>query len=130
MIDLMCGLLSGGASGPNVKPLYGDASVPYDCSQLFIAVDVSRFCDISTFRAEAAAAAERIRSARRGPGVTRLFAPGEPEWLARQNADDQVKLEPAVIAKLIEVAGDLRVSAEPLASLWSSSAGMEQHAKT
>ena len=30
MIDLLCGLLSGGASGGAVQPLYGDAGVPYD----------------------------------------------------------------------------------------------------
>ena len=30
MIDLMCGLLGGGASGAEVRPLYGDAGVPYD----------------------------------------------------------------------------------------------------
>src|SRR5689334_15729455 len=32
MIDLMCGLLSGGAFGSAVKPLYGDPAIPYDCS--------------------------------------------------------------------------------------------------
>ena len=130
MIDLMCGLLSGGASGANVKPLYGDATVPYDCSQLFMAIDIGRFCEVSVFRSRSEAAADRIRESKRAPGVARLFAPGDPEWVTRQNARDQVKLEPTVIAKLIEMAGALRVSAEPFVNVGSSAAGMEQHAKT
>ena len=50
LIDLMCGLLSQGATGSQVRPLYGDFSVPYDCSHLFIAIDVAHFCDLDWFR--------------------------------------------------------------------------------
>ena len=130
LIDLMCGLLSGGASGAEVKPLYGDAGVPYDCSQLFIAIDVRHFGDAGLFRVRAAAAAERVRSSRRAPGVAQLFAPGEPEWRARENAGGQVGLEPAVAAKLIELANSLKVSAEPLVSLSLGTLGVEHHAET
>ena len=117
MIDLMCGLLSHGASGSDVKPLYGNPSVPYDCSQLFIAIDVGHFGDASKIRSRATLAAEKLRFGKRMPGVTQLFAPGEIEWQVRQNAGGNVSLEPAVVAKLIELAGLLKVSAEPLAAL-------------
>jgi LDH2 family malate/lactate/ureidoglycolate dehydrogenase len=117
MIDLMCGLLSGGASGDKVTPLYGDPSVPYDCSHLFIAIDVSHFCDLSWFRAEAAAAAARIRSGKRAPGVEKLFLPGEPEWRQCESANGKVRLDRAVADNLIKVAEALRVSAEPLLNL-------------
>src|SRR5450759_3124048 len=49
LIDLMCGLLSQGATGSSVRPLYGDVGVPYDCSHLFIPIDVSDFCAIDWF---------------------------------------------------------------------------------
>ncbi len=117
MIDLMCGLLSGGASGDKVRPLYGDPALPYDCSHLFIAIDVGHFCDPAAFRAGAAAAAARIRRGKRAPGVAQLFAPGEPEWRRRESAGCQVKLEPAVAGNLIKLAEALGVSAEPLLSL-------------
>jgi LDH2 family malate/lactate/ureidoglycolate dehydrogenase len=111
MIDLMCGLLSQGASGPAVQPLYGNFAVPYDCSHLFIAIDVSHFCDIASFKAQSAAAAARIRSGRRANGVERLFTPGEPEWNRRQNAAGQIRIEPPVAAMLVKYAGELNVSA-------------------
>jgi LDH2 family malate/lactate/ureidoglycolate dehydrogenase len=129
LIDLMCGLLSGGATGADVKPLYGDPAIPYDCSHLYIAIDVAHFCDLSTFRAAAARAAERARSGRRAPGVTRLFTPGEPEWDRRQHSQGQVKLEPAVAMMLVRLAQELQVSADPL-SIACTSRKESDHGKT
>ncbi|MGV3633860.1 MAG: Ldh family oxidoreductase, partial [Pseudorhodoplanes sp.] len=43
VIDLLCGALSGGAIGSEVRPLYGDPSEPYRCSQVFIAIDTAIF---------------------------------------------------------------------------------------
>jgi LDH2 family malate/lactate/ureidoglycolate dehydrogenase len=115
LIDLLCGMLSGGASGGAVQPLYGDAAVPYDSSHLFIAIDVAHFADPAAVRAAAAAAAERIRSGQRAPGVSQLFAPGEPEWRRRASAAGRVHLAPAVVDMLKRMATDLHVSAAPLA---------------
>jgi LDH2 family malate/lactate/ureidoglycolate dehydrogenase len=115
LIDLLCGLLSGGASGSVVQPLYGDASVPYDSSHLFIAIDVAHFGDPAAVKSAAAAAAERIRSGKRAPGVAQLFAPGEPEWRRQASAAGQDTLTPAVVDMLTRMAQELRVSATPLA---------------
>lgn len=113
MIDLLCGLLSQGATGAQVRPLYGDFGVPYDCSHLFIAIDVAHFCDADWFRQQTAAAAERIRNGQRAPGVEQLFTPGEPEWRRRERADGHVQLDPAVIAMLTRFADELGVPATP-----------------
>ena len=67
LIDLLCGVLSGGATGSAVQPLYGNASVPYDSSHLFIAIDIAHFGDRAAMRAAATAAAERIRARRARP---------------------------------------------------------------
>jgi LDH2 family malate/lactate/ureidoglycolate dehydrogenase len=120
LIDLMCGLLSGGAYGAAVQPLYGDFSVPYDCSHLFIAIDVAHFTDPARFRAAAATAADRLRGGKRAPGVTQLYAPGEPEWRKRQAADGKVRLDPAVAAMLARYARELGVSAHPISADTSS----------
>lgn len=124
LIDLMCGLLSGGAFGSAVRPLYGDFSVPYDCSHLFIAIDVAHFCDVVWFRQQAASAAERIRSGRRAPGVEQLFTPGEPEWRRRARAGGVVQLDSAVVSMLRRYAAELGVSA----ILFTSSSKEKQNA--
>lgn len=117
LIDLMCGLLSQGATGAQVRPLYGDFSVPYDCSHLFIAIDVAHFCDPDWFRQQTAAAAERIRNGQRAPGVEQLFTPGEPEWHRRNRSGDQVRLEPPVVAMLTRFASELGVTTTPFQNL-------------
>lgn len=127
MIDLMCGLLSGGASGAGVRPLYGDPSVPYDCAHLFIAIDVTHFCDPSWFRAQAAAAAARIRDGRRAPGIDRLLAPGELEWHNRQTANGTVTVQAPVAGKLVDLAASLDISAGPLLAQFS---GGQSNAET
>jgi LDH2 family malate/lactate/ureidoglycolate dehydrogenase len=113
LIDMMCGLLSQGATGSHVRPLYGDFGVPYDCSHLFIAIDVAHFCNADWFRQQTAAAAEKIRSGQRAPGVEKLFTPGEPEWRRRERAGGQIQLDPSVVAMLTKVAGELAVAATP-----------------
>jgi LDH2 family malate/lactate/ureidoglycolate dehydrogenase len=114
MIDLMCGLLSGGMIGDAVKPLYGDPSVPYDCSHLFIAIDVAYFCDLAWFREQATTAAKRIRNGKRAPGFEYLCLPGEPEWRRRQRANGRISIDPAVAGNLLKLATLLKVSADPL----------------
>jgi LDH2 family malate/lactate/ureidoglycolate dehydrogenase len=114
MIDLMCGLLSQGATGPQVQPLYGDYAKPYDCSHLFIAIDVAHFCDLAAFRQQAAAAADRIRNGGRAPGVAELFAPGEIEWRRARAANGRVALDEPVAAMLARYAGELGVPATAL----------------
>jgi LDH2 family malate/lactate/ureidoglycolate dehydrogenase len=113
LIDLLCGLLSQGANGAQVRPLYGDFSVPYDCSHLFIAIDVAHFCDLDWFRKQAASAADGIRRGKRTPGVSQLFTPGEPEWQRRDRSGGQVVLDPAVVAMLQRYAERLDVKPTP-----------------
>jgi LDH2 family malate/lactate/ureidoglycolate dehydrogenase len=111
VIDLICGLLSGGAWGPGVRPLYGDFTTPYDCSHFFMAIDIAHFGDPDAFRAGAAAGAARVRAAPRAPGVARVFTPGEPEWRRREDAGGVVRLDAPVAAMLTRLAHELDVRA-------------------
>jgi LDH2 family malate/lactate/ureidoglycolate dehydrogenase len=116
LIDLMCGLLSGGASGTKVQPLYGDPNVPYDCSHLFIAIDVAHFGDLSVFRAAAETAAQQIRNGSRAPGVTQVCTPGEPEWRRRDTSGGTIQVTRATAEMLTVLARNMGVSAAPLST--------------
>src|SRR5262249_4146121 len=115
LIDLLCGVLSGGATGSAVQPLYGNASVPYDSSHLFIAIVIAHFGDRAAMRAVATAAAERIRAGARAPGVAPLFPPGEREWVKRESAVGQVILQRAVAETLLRLAKEWQIPAGALA---------------
>jgi LDH2 family malate/lactate/ureidoglycolate dehydrogenase len=51
---------------------------------LFIAIDIKTFSDPDVFKSEVAAKLNTIRNARRAPGVDRIYYPGEPEWIKRE----------------------------------------------
>jgi len=77
VIDLLCGGLSGGAIGAEVRPLYGDPALPYQCSQLFLAIHVGHFPSADTFAARVQDQAVRVSGSKRATGVDRVYAPGE-----------------------------------------------------
>src|SRR5262249_48053384 len=60
VIDLLCGGLSGGAIGAEVRPLYGDPALPYQCSQFFMAIDVGHFPAAEAFAARVQDQALRV----------------------------------------------------------------------
>ena len=114
VIDLMCGLLSGGAFGKNVQPLYGDPAVPYDCSHFFMAIDISAFVSPAIFRALSAEAAKAIRQGAKAPGIERIYTPGEPEWQRRAHSKDRITLNEDVVRSLEKLAQDAGIDVSVL----------------
>jgi LDH2 family malate/lactate/ureidoglycolate dehydrogenase len=93
VIDLMCGLLSGGAMGSEVRPLYGDETQPNDCSFLFIALDPALFGEAEAVRRRAEAARERIEGSRRAAGAPAILAPGRRKWANEQRQGEIVEID-------------------------------------
>jgi LDH2 family malate/lactate/ureidoglycolate dehydrogenase len=101
MVDVLTGVLSGGAWGDGVQGLYTGPDIPNDCSHFFLALNIEAFTDPDEFRQQVAAMATRVRDSRRAPGVGALFTPGEPEWNARGAAGvGWVLVDGAVVADL------------------------------
>lgn len=113
IIDLLCGGLSGGGIGGEVRPLFGSLDQPYNCANLFIAIDVGHFGDAETFRARADAAAQAASSVRRAPGVDRVFAPGELAYDARARSGGMCMLPQAAFDALIETGRALNLDLGP-----------------
>lgn len=115
MIDMLCGLLSGGAWGGGVQPLYGDFSVPYDCSQLFMAINLAHFGEPGDMRRQVLAAAECLRASPPAPGTDRLFTPGEIEWQRGLTSDGTVRVDASVAAMLVRMANECGIEVVDLA---------------
>jgi LDH2 family malate/lactate/ureidoglycolate dehydrogenase len=92
VIDLLCGGLSEGAIGAEVRPLYGDASQPYRCSQLFLALDVKGFTDPKAFAERVNEQAQRVSHSKRAPGIERVYAPGDLSYATRESNAGTVTL--------------------------------------
>lgn len=127
MIDLLSGLLSGGGWGDAVTPLFGDRSVPYNSSQLFIAIDPQFFGSGEDFAEGSERAAERVRNSPRAtsagaePAVSHASgsaphgstpagtppparAPGDARREARERNRETVPVAAAVLDRLLQTA--------------------------
>lgn len=109
MIDLLSGGLSGGGIGEQVRPLFGSLSEPYGSANLFVAIDVGHFAELSTFKARAQAAVKNASGVRRAPAVERVFAPGELAHHARSNAQGWCSLAQPTLRSLRQTAASLGV---------------------
>ena len=104
VIDLLCGGLSDGAVGAEVRPLYGDPSQPYRCSHFFLAIHAGHFPAAGGFAERVRDEATRVSRTKRGPGVERVYAPGELRWAIRQRSADICRLDTQTMRSLIDTA--------------------------
>jgi LDH2 family malate/lactate/ureidoglycolate dehydrogenase len=104
VIDLLCGGLSDGAVGSDVRPLYGDAAEPYRCAHFFLAIHAGHFPAGDRFAERVRDQAARVSASKRSPGVDRVYAPGELVWATRQASAGVCRLDAQTIKSLVETA--------------------------
>jgi LDH2 family malate/lactate/ureidoglycolate dehydrogenase len=110
MIDLLCGGLSAGAIGNEVRPLYGDPALPYRCALFFLAMNIDAFRPADEFAAAAARFAHDIRASRRAPGSAGIRVPGDRARAARAKNAVTCTLAGATVRALRELAVRLDVT--------------------
>ncbi|GAB3143055.1 Ldh family oxidoreductase [Micromonospora sonneratiae] len=111
MIDVLTGVLSGGAYGRHVNGLYADTTVPNDCAHFFLALDVTAFDDADEVARRVTDLADQVLSSNRAPGVEQVYLPGDIEAARYARALRYgVALEPSVFTGLTRVAAGLGVS--------------------
>lgn len=79
MIDVLTGVLSGGAYGDHVKGMYADVTVPNDCAHFFLAIDVAALGDTAAFARGVEDLAAQVSASRLAPGTERVLLPGQRE---------------------------------------------------
>jgi LDH2 family malate/lactate/ureidoglycolate dehydrogenase len=109
VIDLLCGGLSDGAVGAEVRPLYGDPAEPYRCAHFFLAIDAGHFPPAERFGERVRDQAARVSASKRGPGVERVYAPGELVWATRRASEGVCRLDAATVRSLRETAARVGV---------------------
>jgi LDH2 family malate/lactate/ureidoglycolate dehydrogenase len=114
VIDLLCGGLSSGGVGSAIRPLYGNAADPYNCSHAFVAIDVAHFRDPEAFAQVAQNAAAQVSRSRKAPGTERVYAPGELAYANRTAAGDTCRVSASTVSKLIDAGHKVGVDLGPL----------------
>ncbi len=113
MVDVLSGVLSGGAFGASVRGLYADTAAPNDCAHLFIAVDPAAFGGADCFAARVRELASEVTTSPPAPGVERVVLPGQMESERYAGAKrDGVRVQRSVIDNLLAVAASLGLELE------------------
>jgi len=100
-IEMLAGLLSGGAVLDEIGELYNNPHRPQGTCHLFAALDIAAFEDADRFLDRMDKLIRDVRSLPRMPGADRIYLPGEPEWLAKeQRTRTGIPLPPALFAEL------------------------------
>lgn len=110
MIDILCGGLSSGAIGSEVRPLYGDPTQPYRCSHFFLTIDIARFRALDEFGAAVAQFAQSIRNSRRAPGGAAIRMPGDRAEAMRAANAETCRLARSTLEALLQRAQQLGVT--------------------
>jgi len=109
MIEILCGVLGGGAMSTDLGGVH-IIDRPMNTSQMFMAIDVSRFMAPEEFDARMEDLIETVKSSRPAAGYDEVLVAGEPEWRTealRKNGG--IPIEASVWSKLEELTTDLGV---------------------
>ncbi|TXC99922.1 Ldh family oxidoreductase [Streptomyces sp. ISID311] len=110
MVDVLTGVLSGGAFGAGVQGLYADTTVPNNCAHFFLAIDPGAFGAAEDFARNALRLADEIKASPTKPGTDCVYLPGQLEHeRAETAARSGIRIDGGVLAALHKTAESLRV---------------------
>ena len=102
MVELLTSGLSGGGMMTDVPSWLFHMKEKNDVSHAFIAIDISNFMPLDTFRQRMDNVVERIHHTPRADGTDRIFFPGEMEWEQHRDAEVNGILLPSDVVESIE----------------------------
>ena len=79
MVELLTGVLSGGDFSKMIPSMY-DITQKQSISHLMIAINISSFMDVNTFKDLSETLGSYVKNAIKAPGVSELYLPGEIEF--------------------------------------------------
>jgi LDH2 family malate/lactate/ureidoglycolate dehydrogenase len=113
MVEILSGVLGGGAFGRDVRSwVFGEAA-PVNQSHTFLAIHVAAFEPVAEFKQRIDALIRQIKDAPKAKGADRIWLPGEKEWEYQEKALARgLALPEDVRASLQGLAEDLGMIAE------------------
>jgi len=87
-IEILCAALQRGAYMKMLTGVKNGKKIPYPLGHFFIAINVSAFTELKSFKRIAGSILRELRASKKMPGARRIFTAGEKEhltWLARKD---------------------------------------------
>lgn len=110
MVEVLSGVLSGAAVGPQIGSMYKNLDREQDVGHFFCLMDICAFIDLDQFKSRIDAMIDSIKACRKRPNVEEILVPGErSSRTAADRRKNGVVLDAATVAELKELAARLRV---------------------
>ncbi|HYL39005.1 MAG TPA: Ldh family oxidoreductase [Bryobacteraceae bacterium] len=109
LAEILCAVLSGGAMSTGLGGIRVKGQ-PMRTSQLFLAIDVSRFMPLEDFQERMRALVAMVKSSKTARGYDEVLVAGDPEWrFEEQRRRDGIPLSDGVWRNLTQAAQQLGV---------------------
>ena len=103
MVDVLCGILSGGPYGPHLHALYV-MDEPQGVSHFLGAIDIAHFIEPAAFKSALSAMSREIKALKKADGVEEISLPGERSGRkAEENAANGIEVPQPVYEELLEL---------------------------
>ena len=110
MLDVLCGVLTGGAFGLGVRSLYRDLQVPEQCAHLMIVIDVGALVPVEQFRASMSRYVRDFKACQPAQGVEAVYLPGEIEQIRMEHAlEAGIPIDIRTLRDLQEIGASVRI---------------------
>lgn len=110
LVDILCGVLSGGAYADLVDRTVEGKKVPANVSHFFLALDIASFIDIDTFTSKMDDLLDRIQNSAKAVGQEHIYIHGEKEFaFAGQYEKQGIPLQEKVYKNLRAIAQQCKV---------------------
>ncbi len=114
MVEVLCGVLSGGRFGAEMGNLYSDFETPQDVGHFFLLVDASHAPLGATYAARVTALVEDLKASALAEGFDGILMPGELEILRADETQGRgIALPANVVSELAALAERLGVAPLP-----------------
>jgi LDH2 family malate/lactate/ureidoglycolate dehydrogenase len=110
IVGLLAGTLNGAAMGKDIIDFNQDDTSATNTGQAIVAIDISAFGDLASFKARMDTLIDDLRTSRRLPNVDRIWLPGEQSNARRtDNLRNGIPIPGALRQNLDRLADDLRI---------------------
>jgi LDH2 family malate/lactate/ureidoglycolate dehydrogenase len=109
LVEILCGVLSGGAISSDVGGLY-ILDRPMRVSQMFLAIDVTRFMPLERFQSRMESLIRKVKSAAPAQGYDEVLVAGDPERRSQeQRRTEGIPIGSKLWGRLRELADELGI---------------------
>ncbi len=107
-VDILSGVLSGSAFGPN---LYAGKDIPAKVSHFFGAIKIDAFIEPALFKGLMDAYVNTLKNSEKAEGKARVFIHGEKEFELYEQQKEEVRLYYKVVEELRKIAEEVNIEA-------------------